>query len=256
MRRKLLNHGRLRMEAASGLEPLSRGFADLRLNHLATPPREEPWSNIEDSAGREQAAPVAAPPRALQNRRRMLVPASLLLPLLFAFASQTPPATSTGPAPRRGPLTEAEVVFLLKSGVTPVRVRALADRYGVEFEMSGRVAALMREAGADAALVETLQRQARMPRQTAPVASLAPAAPAPSPPASPSPLAPPSGEARAAQARVSPLEPEMVEVPGGGIDIGRYEVTNRQYRLFCSGTSRRRPAAPFWGLQERYPVVN
>jgi hypothetical protein len=27
------------LEAASGLEPESRGFADLRLNHLATPPR-------------------------------------------------------------------------------------------------------------------------------------------------------------------------------------------------------------------------
>src|SRR6266508_2244362 len=33
-------------EAASGLEPESRGFADLRLNHLATPPRR---STIEDS---------------------------------------------------------------------------------------------------------------------------------------------------------------------------------------------------------------
>ena len=28
------------VEAASGFEPLNRGFADLRLNHLATPPFE------------------------------------------------------------------------------------------------------------------------------------------------------------------------------------------------------------------------
>ena len=37
--RKLLNDGEMKLEAASGLEPESRGFADLRLNHLATPPR-------------------------------------------------------------------------------------------------------------------------------------------------------------------------------------------------------------------------
>src|SRR2546422_10409615 len=45
------------VEAARGFEPRSRGFADLRLNHLATPPsrwrepvdRREVWSGKRDS---------------------------------------------------------------------------------------------------------------------------------------------------------------------------------------------------------------
>jgi hypothetical protein len=40
------------MEAASGFEPLSRGFADLRLGHLATPPRQlEPVERRKTGAG-------------------------------------------------------------------------------------------------------------------------------------------------------------------------------------------------------------
>src|SRR5438445_4904451 len=40
------------MEAASGFEPLNRGFADLRLGHLATPPRREHRRNgAGDGAG-------------------------------------------------------------------------------------------------------------------------------------------------------------------------------------------------------------
>jgi hypothetical protein len=37
------------MEAASGLEPESRGFADLRLNHLATPPIDIGFDYIDSS---------------------------------------------------------------------------------------------------------------------------------------------------------------------------------------------------------------
>src|SRR5688500_895803 len=43
-------------EAASGFEPLNRGFADLRLNHLATPPHVAltKWSGKRDSNPRPQ----------------------------------------------------------------------------------------------------------------------------------------------------------------------------------------------------------
>jgi hypothetical protein len=37
----LLNDFKQNLEAASGFEPLHRGFADLSLNHLGTPPLED-----------------------------------------------------------------------------------------------------------------------------------------------------------------------------------------------------------------------
>jgi hypothetical protein len=37
----LLSENNSLLEAASGFEPLHRGFADLSLNHLGTPPRTD-----------------------------------------------------------------------------------------------------------------------------------------------------------------------------------------------------------------------
>ena len=59
------NHRRPRhMEAASGFEPLNRGFADLRLSHLATPPYTGPDSvsapKVERETGFEPATPTLA----------------------------------------------------------------------------------------------------------------------------------------------------------------------------------------------------
>ena len=36
----------MRVEAASGFEPENRGFADLRLNHLATPPANFDYKRV------------------------------------------------------------------------------------------------------------------------------------------------------------------------------------------------------------------
>ena len=52
------------LEAASGLEPESRGFADLRLNHLATPPRALHYRRtpeVDQDPDRRQLAPGRVP---------------------------------------------------------------------------------------------------------------------------------------------------------------------------------------------------
>src|ERR1041385_3931013 len=47
------------MEAGSGFEPLNRGFPDLRLSHLATPPFQ-PLTYMERETGFEPATPTLA----------------------------------------------------------------------------------------------------------------------------------------------------------------------------------------------------
>src|SRR5438552_15139470 len=81
------------VEAARGFEPRSRGFADLRLNHLATPPsrwrepvdRREVWSGKRDSNPR---------PRPWQGRA---------LPLSYSRATAVDCITiSSLPCPQHG----------------------------------------------------------------------------------------------------------------------------------------------------------
>lgn len=38
--------------------------------------------------------------------------------------------------------------------------------------------------------------------------------------------------------------------------IGKYEVTVRQYRAFCQATARQMPVAPSWGWKDNHPIVN
>jgi formylglycine-generating enzyme required for sulfatase activity len=156
------------------------------------------------------------------------------LPLLLLLAHAVAAAVTP---PQRGPLTSAEVVFLLQSGVAPARVGALIERHGIDFAVSERILDLVREAGGDESLEEVLRR----------------VAPAEKPKirASPKP-------ARATPAATL-VEPDMVQIPGGPRGVfylGRYEVTNRQYLAFCERMGRPQPAAPFWGRPDRYPVVN
>src|SRR6185503_12028323 len=76
----------------------------------------------------------------------------------------------------------------------------------------------------------------------------------------PTPVGPASGRPPTTQpGSSSPLEPEMVLIPGGprgDFYLGRYEVTNRQYRVYCTRMGRPLPPPPFWGRPDDFPVVN
>lgn len=154
----------------------------------------------------------------------------------------------------RGPLKEADVVFLLQSGVPPARVRSLVERYGIDFEVTPRVLEIVRAAGGDPPLLEALRAGSVSKRPVEP----APPTPSPSPRR---PAASPPGPrpTERAQTRTSPYEPETVLIPGGpkgDFFLGKYEVTNKLYLAFCERSGRPKPEPPFWGAPDDYPVVN
>jgi hypothetical protein len=176
-------------------------------------------------------------------------PMTFRLRLAALLASVACAAAATqAPTPQRGPLSEADIVFLLKSDVSPARVRALVDRFGITFEASPRGLGLVKEAGGDDALIASIQAAA----SRAPGASALPA---------PAPAAAPSAARRAGTPALSslPIEPELALIPGGphgDFYLGRYEVTNKQYEVYCTRMGRPSPPAPYWGRPERFPVVN
>ena len=136
----------------------------------------------------------------------------------------------------RGPLKDAEIVYLLQSGVSPARLRALVRRHGIEFKPTPEILELIGKTGGDAALLEAL-RAASPARPPVP-----PPSSAPSHPGAPSPY-----EAQMALIRGGPR---------GDFYLSRFEVTNREYLGFCQRSGRPRPAPPFWIMAGDYPVVN
>lgn len=147
---------------------------------------------------------------------------------LLALAALT--LVSASPEAPRGPLTDGEIIFLLESGVSPVRVRTLVARFGIRFEVSAASVELVRAAGGDADLLTALRSASPRP-----------------PTASPPPY------------RSSPLETEMVLIrggPTGDFHLAKFEVTNRQYLVFCRRSGKPAPKPPYWGTPAEYPVVD
>jgi hypothetical protein len=88
----------------------------------------------------------------------------------------------------RKPMTKAQVIELLQSGVPSTRVDELVRAYGIAFELTTEVVVDLQDAGARDDLIRTLKEIAPKPESAAPPAK---AEPAPVQPAAPPPPAPP-----------------------------------------------------------------
>ena len=93
--------------------------------------------------------------------------------LLWAQQPRPQPAAPSGQA-HREPLSEKEIVDLLKAGVTSTRVGVLARQYGVSFQLTPQTETHLRQAKASESLLKTLQEMTPKPPVSAP--------PAPPPP--------------------------------------------------------------------------
>jgi hypothetical protein len=146
----------------------------------------------------------------------------------------------------RPPLTQAQVVLLLSSGVSPVRVRALVDKYGVSFITDADAEATLRSAGADTELIRRL-RSATPEHVASPTPEPGPTRATEGPGPSP----------RPASTSVSP-PPDFLAVPGlERVFLARREVTRREYLDYCQRWKARRPdPPPTVRSRGDHPVVN
>jgi sulfatase modifying factor 1 len=173
-------------------------------------------------------------------------------PRICLFLAFTAIAAS-GLAVARGPIKEAEIVFLLQSGVSSRRIETLIQRHGVDFDATAERLDVIRASGGTGALIDAL-------KAIQPARVSAPPPPASSQPSSSSPSSPSSRAVDLNPAiRLPGIEPSMILVNGGPGDryyIGRHEMTNAQYFAYCKAAGVAQPKAPYWGTPNRLPVVN
>ncbi len=179
----------------------------------------------------------------------------LLLPVL-------PPAYGQTATPR-GPLSESEIIFLLKSGVTPARMKAIIRRHGLAFTPAGATRERLQAAGADEQVLGQALDAIRESAQPVPSPSVTPLeAPAPTVPpvAVPTPHAPATTAARPRPSEaLSHFEPAAVLVrggPRGDFYLARYETSNAEFERYCRQMGVKPPKSPYWGTPKDYPVVN
>ncbi|MCU0241208.1 MAG: SUMF1/EgtB/PvdO family nonheme iron enzyme [Vicinamibacteria bacterium] len=169
------------------------------------------------------------------------------------------------------PLKQAEIVYLLQSGVSTVRIANLVKQYGVDFTLSSDGQSLIVMAGGDKSILDAIKNapptvsasQAATGAGT-PIVVATPAPDATSPAVDPSTntsatTAPASPQPLPLVAPRGPLEPILLLVraaPRGDIYMSQFEITNKEFSAYCHDTRVRCPDAPYWGQPDRYPVVN
>jgi hypothetical protein len=191
-------------------------------------------------------------------QRWCIVLAALLL-TIHSFAD--PEQTRPGVGVSRGPLSESEIIFLLKSGVTPSRVKALVGHHGLTFTPDASTRERLRAAGGDdQILAQALHAIRAAEAQPTPGPSVTPVA-TPGPPPSPTPATrePVGTASRQKPDAVSFFEPAAALVrggPRGDFFMARHETSNADFERYCRQMGVKPPKSPYWGKPSNYPVVN